>query len=29
MTDPLPKMCPECGRRPEDSTTSVVATWKA
>ncbi len=28
MPEPLPPMCPECGRRPQDSTTSVVTEWR-
>lgn len=29
MPDPLPPMCPSCGRRPQDSTISVQMTWAA
>jgi hypothetical protein len=29
MPDQLPPMCPQCGRRPQDSTTTIRTQWEA
>ena len=29
MPDPLPAMCPQCGRRPDEVNHKTLATWKA